>query len=96
MGRWMDALKNNPLRYIAGNDNPAPEPAHQDPHQADKQPPPANAVWVRCANCQHFQPDTIGDGTGIGNCLTGHKPRGGNEPPLYPRARRYCASFKQR
>lgn len=23
---------------------------------------------ARCANCQHFRPDTIGFGTGIGNC----------------------------
>ena len=23
---------------------------------------------ARCANCQHFIPDTIGFGTGIGNC----------------------------
>lgn len=24
---------------------------------------------IRCQDCRHFAPDTIGDGTGIGQCL---------------------------
>jgi hypothetical protein len=55
-----------------------------------------NATMVFCAACQHFKPDTIGDGTGIGTCRIGHKPRGGNEPPLYPKARRYCSTFTKK
>jgi hypothetical protein len=62
----------------------------------DKNHFPQNATKVFCAACQHFKPDIIGDGTGIGTCLTGHKPRSGNEPPLYPQAKRYCSGFTKK
>ncbi|SMF96564.1 hypothetical protein SAMN02949497_4394 [Methylomagnum ishizawai] len=46
---------------------------------------------VRCGDCAAFQPDTIGDGTGIGRCGRGIEPGGG---PLFPRVERYCRGFQ--
>lgn len=49
---------------------------------------------VTCGACEHFRPDTIGDGTGIGTCSSNAwKP--GRGPCLYPRAKRFCEEFKQ-
>jgi hypothetical protein len=42
---------------------------------------------VCCGDCAHFQPDTIGDGNGIGRCDQGIEPRGG---AMYPRVERVC------
>lgn len=46
-------------------------------------------VQVRCADCQHFAPDTVGDGSGIGNCAVNAATLGAR----YPNARRYCLKF---
>ncbi len=46
--------------------------------------------FVRCIDCQHFTRDTIGDGTGIGDCAL-------NAPQtkaLYPGRSRYCQEFR--
>ena len=48
---------------------------------------------VRCGDCQHFQPDTIGNGSGIGRCSAGRKPRH-PEAPCYPRIERSCAAWR--
>jgi hypothetical protein len=45
---------------------------------------------VRCGDCAHFRPDTIGDGTGIGSCLAGVPLHG---LPRYPKAERHCPAF---
>lgn len=39
---------------------------------------------ARCANCQHFIPDTIGFGQGIGNCkkYEDYKQKGASEQQL--------------
>ena len=44
---------------------------------------------VRCADCQHFTPDAVGDGSGIGCCAVDAKTLGSR----YPSARRYCMAF---
>lgn len=60
---------------------------------------------VSCATCCHFQPDTIGDGSGIGDCAidapaTRWQPPSKQNPggfldevSLYPNAERYCSQF---
>lgn len=35
---------------------------------AERKPPPGS---VTCASCQYFEFDTVGDGTGIGQCIIG-------------------------
>lgn len=45
---------------------------------------------VRCGDCAHFQPDTVGDGSGIGDCGKGVEARGW---PRYPGVERYCRGF---
>jgi hypothetical protein len=47
---------------------------------------------VRCGDCAHFRPDTIGDGTGIGSCGAGVPARPG-WPARYPAAERHCREF---
>ncbi len=49
---------------------------------------------VTCGDCEHFQPDKIGDSTGIGSCrVNAWKP--GRGMALYPNAKRFCNDFKQ-
>lgn len=47
---------------------------------------------VACGDCRHFEPDTIGDGSGIGSCGAGAPLSG---PPRYPRVERYCRRFER-
>jgi len=49
---------------------------------------------VTCGDCEHFQPDTIGDGSGIGSCEADAW-KSGRGPCLYPKAKRFCNDFKQ-
>ena len=60
---------------------------------------PERAAWsetahVRCGDCIHFQPDEIGDGTGIGRCGIGapaaYLPQ---MKLLYPNIERCCDQF---
>lgn len=46
-------------------------------------------VQVSCADCQHFAPDTVGDGSGIGNCAVNAATLGAR----WPNSRRYCLEF---
>lgn len=43
---------------------------------------------VLCVECQHWTPDAIGDGDGIGTCAVGGSPSG--QMPAYPQAERTC------
>jgi hypothetical protein len=53
----------------------------------------ADTKQVTCGACEHFQPDKIGDGSGIGSCrVNAWKP--GRGMPLYPMAKRFCGDFK--
>jgi len=54
----------------------------------------ASNSWnpVCCGDCLHFQPDRIGDGSGIGDCKAGIQPSGGL---MYPRVERLCQAFAQ-
>lgn len=45
--------------------------------------------WVRCSDCKNFKRDTIGDGTGIGDCLVGGRVTAG-PALLWPNAERVC------
>jgi hypothetical protein len=49
---------------------------------------------VTCGDCEHFQPDKIGDGSGIGSCQAGAWTPG-RGLCLYPNAKRFCNDFKQ-
>ena len=46
-------------------------------------------VQVSCADCLHFAPDTIGDGSGIGTCAVNAATLGAR----YPNSKRYCSEF---
>ena len=46
-------------------------------------------VQVRCADCQHFAPDTVGDGHGVGSCSVNAATLGAR----YPNLKRYCLEF---
>lgn len=70
--------------------NQTPEPDCEQPLTVTPEP-----YRVRCADCAHFRPDTIGDGTGIGTCAQGIVPPL-REPPLYPNAERTCPTFETR
>jgi hypothetical protein len=50
---------------------------------------------VTCGACEHFRPDKIGDGSGIGSCAA-NAWTPGRGMPLYPMAKRLCNDFKQR
>ncbi len=47
---------------------------------------------VTCGDCQHFQSDTIGDGTGIGGCAAGVM----TGPLKYPSVKRHCEQWRMR
>lgn len=53
----------------------------------------AERPLIRCGDCAHFQPDTIGDGSGIGTCAQGIVPPL-RAPAMYPRAPRCCGGFE--
>ncbi|XSG85680.1 MAG: hypothetical protein ACPW60_02935 [Methylohalobius sp. ZOD2] len=53
--------------------------------------PPEAPERVRCADCRHFQPDEIGNGSGIGDCRVDAWQPG--EPLLYPSRKRICGQF---
>lgn len=53
---------------------------------------------VSCNDCEHFSPDQIGDGTGIGSCDLGirsTKIAGYITMPLYRYSDRYCDKFSK-
>lgn len=50
---------------------------------------------VRCGDCQHYAPDTVGDGSGIGRCGMGRKPKH-PEGPFYPKGLRWCTDWRAR
>jgi hypothetical protein len=54
---------------------------------------PAGLQRVACGDCAHFRPDTVGDGSGIGDCGKGIEARGW---PRYPRIERYCREYVER
>lgn len=47
---------------------------------------------VKCGDCQHFQPDMIGDGTGIGSCAASVMVG----PLKYPPVKRHCKQWRMR
>lgn len=55
---------------------------------------------VTCAECRHFQPDTTGDGSGIGDCRIdaplgkGYRYALNPEPPRFPNSLRFCAGHE--
>ena len=52
---------------------------------------------VACDNCEHFTPDRIGDGAGIGDCYLGLKwtQEFDGRRPLYRYADRHCEKFSK-
>lgn len=50
---------------------------------------PEVAPLVCCSDCAHFEPDRIGDGSGIGTCAAGVAVRP-EVMPFYPHAARCC------
>ncbi|HRF88234.1 MAG TPA: hypothetical protein PK244_06500 [Pseudomonadales bacterium] len=46
---------------------------------------------VRCCDCQHFIPDAIGSGLGIGDCLVGQAEY--QPTPLWARSERRCSEW---
>ena len=52
-------------------------------------PTPTANTWVKCMDCQHFTPGTIGAG-GIGDCAQDNSPK----PPCYPKAQRHCDDYQ--
>ena len=53
-------------------------------------------VRVRCADCQRFERDTVGDGNGIGCCQVQGEGTGLGQPALWANAERQCKDFKSR
>jgi hypothetical protein len=53
---------------------------------------PTGSTLVCCGDCAHFQPDRIGNGTGIGSCKKGIEPHSGL---MYPKVTRFCRSFQE-
>lgn len=51
---------------------------------------------VRCADCRHFERDTIGDGAGIGDCKVQGEGTAHRQPALWPNVRRWCKDFESR
>lgn len=53
---------------------------------------------IQCNKCKHFMPDTIGDGSGIGQCVMNIKWTSSShgKMPLYRYADRYCVQYQQR
>ncbi|MFH0342353.1 MAG: hypothetical protein ACHBNF_09540 [Chromatiales bacterium] len=51
---------------------------------------------VRCADCRHFERDTVGDGNGIGWCRVQGEGTGLGQPALWPRVDRACRDFTER
>jgi hypothetical protein len=47
---------------------------------------------IVCADCKHFKPDTIGNGSGLGECAS--MPSKLIFPPPYPHAKRECNKFE--
>lgn len=68
-------------RMTGGHDRPFPGTTQA----------PGGFTPVCCGDCAHFQPDRIGDGTGIGRCGKGIEPHGG---PMYPKVTRSCRRFR--
>jgi hypothetical protein len=60
------------------------------------QPNPTNdeAAKVACADCLHFKPDTIGDGSGLGACAA--MPNKQIFPLPFPHALRECGKFQKK
>lgn len=52
---------------------------------------------VTCNGCEHFTPDKIGDGTGIGDCGLGIKwtQEYNGRKPLFRYAERHCKDFSK-
>ncbi|MFA6304007.1 MAG: hypothetical protein WC627_12870 [Legionella sp.] len=61
-------------------------------------PPKDSLKTVACNDCEHFSPDEIGDGVGIGHCALGirsTKIAGYITMPLYRYSDRYCDKFSK-
>lgn len=61
-------------------------------------PPKDSLKMVVCNDCEHFFPDEIGDGIGIGSCALGirsTKIAGYITMPLYRYSDRYCDKFNK-
>ena len=62
------------------------------------EPPSDSLKTVTCNDCEHFSPDRIGDGVGIGICAIGiisTKIAGYSIMPLYRYSDRYCDQFSK-
>lgn len=76
----------------------APEPKRL--HEIKKQQVPdkkKQLVQVKCIDCEHFAPDKIGDGGGIGSCGVGitWTQQVHGRMPLYPNVLSYCLHFSK-
>ena len=79
--------KNGSSKGNGGNDSPkAANSCMPSPHDSLRQTEVAGTV--HCGGCTHYEPDRVGDGTGIGNCRLGN-------PGQYPRAEHYCEQFER-
>lgn len=58
---------------------------------------PKSLDLIQCNICNHFMPDTIGDGSGIGHCTMNIKWTSSShgKMPLYRYADRYCVQYQQ-
>ena len=59
-------------------------------------PKPTVTERVRCADCQHFERDTVGDGNGVGWCRVQGEGTGPRHPALWANTERECKDFEAR
>lgn len=62
--------------------------------RARKDGAPTGRATVTCTTCLLFEPDTVGDGGGIGACRAGQERK--QRKPLYPDAPRTCHTWTER
>lgn len=74
-------------RSLTGDTTPG---GHDLPFPGAGGGPSEGGRLVRCGDCGHFQPDRVGDGSGIGRCGKGIDPGGGL---MYPQVARTCRGF---
>jgi hypothetical protein len=79
-------------------------PNHRNTHtqnsqytQKERADTPISLSIVSCNKCEHFTPDQIGDGAGIGHCDMGVKwtKEWCGRMPLYRYAERHCEKFSK-
>jgi hypothetical protein len=86
---WYLARATEPHQYQAAP-KASPEPLHSP--LGSREAREAASGPACCGGCRHFERDTVGDGSGIGQCAAGVPARAG-WPARYPNSERHCREF---